>query len=53
MVYGTPTMYTDLIETQEKRKELISAEIAVIAGAPVTPYLIEQISRNGCKVEVS
>ncbi|XP_063918008.1 medium-chain acyl-CoA ligase ACSF2, mitochondrial-like [Zophobas morio] len=52
VVYGTPTMYTDLIETQEKRKERISAEIAVIAGAPVTPYLIEQISRNGCKVEL-
>ena len=48
-------MYTDLIQTQEKRTDAIAAEIAVIAGAPVTPYLIQQISEtlNVTKVHVS
>ncbi|XP_063922118.1 medium-chain acyl-CoA ligase ACSF2, mitochondrial-like isoform X1 [Zophobas morio] len=46
VIYGTPTMYTDLIQIQEKRTDPIAAEIAVIGGAPVTPYLIQQISET-------
>ena len=55
MIYGTPTMFTDLIEAQEKRKEAISAEAVLIGGAPIAPYLMEQISKtlNVSRVHVS
>ncbi|XP_063918020.1 medium-chain acyl-CoA ligase ACSF2, mitochondrial-like [Zophobas morio] len=43
VIYGTPTMYADLIQTQERRNEPISADLAVISGAPSTPHLLEQI----------
>ncbi|KAJ3642552.1 hypothetical protein Zmor_025317 [Zophobas morio] len=46
VIYGTPTMFTDLIETQEKRKDAISAEAVLIGGAPIAPYLMEQISKT-------
>ncbi|XP_063922176.1 medium-chain acyl-CoA ligase ACSF2, mitochondrial-like [Zophobas morio] len=46
VIYGTPTMYLDLIQIQEKRKEPISANIAFLGGAPSSPHLLEQILKT-------
>ncbi|XP_063918057.1 medium-chain acyl-CoA ligase ACSF2, mitochondrial-like [Zophobas morio] len=46
VIYGTPTMYFDLIETQERRKEVIFADIAFIGAASSSPYLLEQILKT-------
>ena len=43
VIVGTPTMFVDLTETRQKRKESISAEIAVLGGAPSSPHLLQQI----------
>ena len=43
MIMGTPTMYIDLIEVQEKRKEPICLEIALLGSAPSTPHLLQHI----------
>jgi len=43
VVYGTPTMYVDLVNTQKNRKEDISPEIAVCGGSPCSPHLFRQM----------
>ena len=55
VITGTPTMFLDLIETQEKRKEPVSVEKALLGGAPSAPHLLEQILKtlNMSKVNVS
>lgn len=42
-IYGTPTMFVDLIHSQLKRKEDIDPEIAVCGGAPTSPHLFKQM----------
>lgn len=48
-------MYIDLIESQEKRTEPISAEIALIGASPASDHLLEQIIKtlNIPKIRVS
>ncbi|XP_063922160.1 medium-chain acyl-CoA ligase ACSF2, mitochondrial-like isoform X2 [Zophobas morio] len=46
VITGTPTMFLDLIETQEKRKEPVSVEKALLGGAPSAPHLLEQILKT-------
>ncbi|XP_063917984.1 medium-chain acyl-CoA ligase ACSF2, mitochondrial-like [Zophobas morio] len=46
VLIGTPTMYIDLIESQEKRTEPISAEIALIGASPASDHLLEQIIKT-------
>ncbi|XP_063917946.1 medium-chain acyl-CoA ligase ACSF2, mitochondrial-like [Zophobas morio] len=46
VITGTPTMFLDLIETQEKRKESISVEMALLGGTPSAPHLLEQILKT-------
>lgn len=38
-------MYVDLVDLQEKRKEPISPEVAVVGGAPCSPHLFERIQQ--------
>ncbi|XP_056635689.1 medium-chain acyl-CoA ligase ACSF2, mitochondrial-like [Diorhabda sublineata] len=43
VVYGTPTMYIDLINQQRKRNEKLYLEIAVSGGAPCSPKIVEDL----------
>lgn len=42
-IYGTPTMFIDLISIQRKRKENLKLEMIVCASAPASPILFNQI----------
>nr|XP_023023625.1 acyl-CoA synthetase family member 2, mitochondrial-like [Leptinotarsa decemlineata] len=41
IVYGTPTMFVDLIELQKARKEKLHIEIALCGGASCSPQLFK------------
>lgn len=44
IIYGTPTMYVDLVARQKQLKlKLSTAEIAVTGGAPCSPQLFQDI----------
>ncbi|XP_050307265.1 medium-chain acyl-CoA ligase ACSF2, mitochondrial-like isoform X1 [Anthonomus grandis grandis] len=43
VIYGTPTMYVDLINRQKVRKEIISPEIAVSGGAHCSVNLFKEM----------
>ncbi|XP_066247827.1 medium-chain acyl-CoA ligase ACSF2, mitochondrial-like [Euwallacea similis] len=45
IIYGTPTMYVDVINRQKMRNENINPEIAVSGGAPCSPHLFHQMKR--------
>lgn len=53
-VYGTPTMFIDLISTQKQLKLDISIEYALTGGAPCSPETFKQIREvlNAKKVKV-
>lgn len=47
LIYGTPTMYVDLINKQKELKvNLETAEIGVTGGAPCSPFLFSSIKKN-------
>ncbi|XP_068192447.1 medium-chain acyl-CoA ligase ACSF2, mitochondrial-like [Antennarius striatus] len=47
VVYGTPTMYIDMLYQQEKHKsDLSSLEAAVIGGAPCPPAIIRKLRKD-------
>ncbi|GAB0099947.1 acyl-CoA synthetase family member 2, mitochondrial [Sergentomyia squamirostris] len=43
VIYGTPTMYVDLVNKQNELKLHLNAEIALIGGASCSPQLIKDI----------
>ncbi|XP_076250870.1 medium-chain acyl-CoA ligase ACSF2, mitochondrial-like isoform X2 [Rhynchophorus ferrugineus] len=43
VIYGTPTMYIDLITRQKERNEDISLEIAVSGGSSCSPHLFHEM----------
>ncbi|CAG9864215.1 unnamed protein product [Phyllotreta striolata] len=43
VVYGTPTMYVDLVNLQKQKREKLQLEIAVSGGAICTPNLFESM----------
>lgn len=43
VIYGTPTMFVDLINKQKERQENISPEIAVSGGALCAPQLFKNM----------
>lgn len=43
VVFGTPTMYVDLIDQQRQRNEKLSLEIALSGGAPCPPKIFEDL----------
>ncbi|CAG9815402.1 unnamed protein product, partial [Phaedon cochleariae] len=43
IIYGTPTMYVDLINIQKRRKEALNVEIALTGGASCSPQLFEDM----------
>lgn len=46
LIYGTPTMYVDLIAKQrEIQADISSAQLATTGGAPCTPHLFMEIKR--------
>ncbi|KAF7264300.1 hypothetical protein GWI33_000341, partial [Rhynchophorus ferrugineus] len=49
VIYGTPTMYVDLIKQQKERNEDINPEIAVSGGASCSPHLFREM-KNILKV---
>lgn len=47
VIYGTPTMYVDLIRKQKELNfPLETAEIAVTGGAPCSPFLFSSIKKT-------
>lgn len=42
-IFGTPTMYIDLVNQQRRRKLRINPEIAVIGAAPSSQQLLRDI----------
>nr|XP_023023627.1 acyl-CoA synthetase family member 2, mitochondrial-like [Leptinotarsa decemlineata] len=43
ILYGTPTMYVDLIDLQKNRKENLHIEMALTGGASCSPQLFKDI----------
>ncbi|XP_060528278.1 medium-chain acyl-CoA ligase ACSF2, mitochondrial-like [Cylas formicarius] len=43
VIYGTPTMYVDLIDRQKQRNEIIAPEIACVGGAVCSPHLFTEM----------
>lgn len=39
MIYGTPTMYVDLVNVQRERKEVVKIDRTLVGGAPCSPSL--------------
>lgn len=46
MIYGTPTMFVDLINRQQLRKLDIHPEIAVTGGAPSSAQLCREMKKH-------
>lgn len=45
VVYGTPTMYVDLVNLQKTRQEKLHLEVAVSGGAICSPHLFENMQK--------
>ncbi|KAJ1521383.1 hypothetical protein ONE63_003058 [Megalurothrips usitatus] len=43
VLMGTPTMYVDLVRVVQEEGASVSAEVAMIAGSPITPQLAKRM----------
>ncbi|XP_054164492.1 medium-chain acyl-CoA ligase ACSF2, mitochondrial-like [Oppia nitens] len=52
VVYGTPTMYIDILNSEPHKYDTSSLKIAIMSGAPCPPALVSKVMKTipGCQI---